>query len=94
VSINGISGLHFRSSSVISIQVHQVLIDFGLSYYSTIPEDKAVDLYVLERAFSSTHPNSSRLFEKVLQAYRKKTGPGWKSIAKKLDEGKCLPLET
>ena len=34
------------------------LIDFGLSYTSTLAEDKAVDLYVLERAFISTHPNS------------------------------------
>ena len=33
----------------------QVLIDFGLSYNSGIPEDKAVDLYVLERAFASAH---------------------------------------
>lgn len=33
----------------------QVMIDFGLSYNSTIAEDKAVDLYVLERAFLSTH---------------------------------------
>jgi len=33
----------------------QVVIDFGLSYNSTIPEDKGVDLYVLERAFASAH---------------------------------------
>lgn len=33
----------------------QVIIDFGLSYNSAIPEDKGVDLYVLERAFSSAH---------------------------------------
>lgn len=32
-----------------------MLIDFGLSYNSTIPEDKGVDLYVLERAFASAH---------------------------------------
>ncbi|XP_022971412.1 EKC/KEOPS complex subunit bud32 isoform X2 [Cucurbita maxima] len=32
-----------------------VLIDFGLSFTSTIPEDKAVDLYVLERALLSMH---------------------------------------
>lgn len=32
-----------------------VLIDFGLSSYSGLPEDKAVDLYVLERAVLSTH---------------------------------------
>jgi len=35
-----------------------VLIDFGLSYSSTLLEDKAVDLYVLERAFLSTHPGT------------------------------------
>lgn len=33
----------------------QVLIDFGLSFTSTLPEDKAVDLYVLERALLSMH---------------------------------------
>ncbi|KAJ1672971.1 serine/threonine-protein kinase bud32, partial [Spiromyces aspiralis] len=38
-----------------------VLIDFGLGYYSNLAEDKAVDLYVLERAFFSTHPNSEEL---------------------------------
>jgi len=32
------------------------LIDFGLSYVKTSIEDRAVDLYVLERAFISTHP--------------------------------------
>lgn len=31
------------------------MIDFGLAYNSTIPEDKGVDLYVLERAFASAH---------------------------------------
>lgn len=33
----------------------QILIDFGLSFISSIPEDKAVDLYVLERALLSMH---------------------------------------
>ncbi len=33
----------------------QVLIDFGLSYNTTLAEDKAVDLYVLERALTSAH---------------------------------------
>lgn len=37
----------------------QVLIDFGLSALSGIPEDKAVDLYVLERAFNSLHADSA-----------------------------------
>ncbi|KAF7725012.1 TP53 regulating kinase [Apophysomyces ossiformis] len=47
-----------------------VVIDFGLSYISTLPEDKAVDLYVLERAFSSTHPNTEKLFAVVLSHYQ------------------------
>ena len=38
-----------------------ILIDFGLSTVSTVLEDKAVDLYVLERAFISTHPGSEEL---------------------------------
>ncbi|CDR38452.1 CYFA0S02e01838g1_1 [Cyberlindnera fabianii] len=33
-----------------------VLIDFGLGSQSNLVEDKAVDLYVLERAILSTHP--------------------------------------
>ena len=49
------------------------LIDFGLSAQAvTSPEDKAVDLYVLERAMASTHPGSdTRLVPRVLDAYRK-----------------------
>lgn len=34
----------------------QTLIDFGLASVSSSVEDRAVDLYVLERAFISTHP--------------------------------------
>lgn len=33
-----------------------VFIDFGLGLMKSSQEDKAVDLYVLERAFASTHP--------------------------------------
>jgi hypothetical protein len=33
----------------------QVLIDFGLATNSILNEDKGVDLYVLERAFTSAH---------------------------------------
>ena len=44
----------------------QVMIDFGLSYTSSLAEDKAVDLYVLERAFLSTHPNSEALVSCIL----------------------------
>lgn len=55
-----------------------VLIDFGLSSNSTTAEDKAVDLYVLERAFLSTHPDSKHLFDKVLQSYGEHVELLWK----------------
>ncbi|KAK3327285.1 Serine/threonine-protein kinase BUD32 [Cercophora scortea] len=48
-----------------------VLIDFGLATQSQSDEDRAVDLYVLERAFASTHPRAEAHFEYVLEAYGK-----------------------
>ncbi|KAG1782165.1 kinase-like domain-containing protein [Suillus placidus] len=63
-----------------------VLIDFGLAYHSTLVEDKAVDLYVLERAFASTHPDSEPLFSEVLNAYEKRMGKRWLPIKKRLDD--------
>ncbi|XP_065547667.1 EKC/KEOPS complex subunit TP53RK [Lathamus discolor] len=62
-----------------------VLIDFGLSFISGLPEDKGVDLYVLEKAFLSTHPDTETLFQALLKSYAatsKKSGP----VIKKLDE--------
>eukprot|EP01035_Chromulina_nebulosa_P001389 gene1389-1856_t len=47
-----------------------VLIDFGLGSMKPSVEDKAVDLYVLERAFLSTHPGSESLMSVLLEAYR------------------------
>ncbi|KAG9312637.1 TP53-regulating kinase [Chiua virens] len=63
-----------------------ILIDFGLAYHSTLIEDKAVDLYVLERAFASTHPDSEPLFASVLDAYANCTGKDWDQIKKRLDD--------
>jgi len=46
-----------------------VLIDFGLATQSVQDEDRAVDLYVLERAFGSTHPRQEGWFDaEVLQS--------------------------
>ena len=76
-------------SPLISVsRTHQVLIDFGLSYVSSLVEDKAVDLYVLERAFSSTHPDSEPMFASVLAAYETRMGKDWSAIGKRLDDGK------
>ena len=64
------------------------MIDFGLAYTSPLTEDKAVDLYVLERAFGSTHPESKTMFERVLAGYKEKVGKEWPVIGRRLEEGK------
>jgi len=79
-----------------------VLIDFGLSSVSAFAEDKAVDLYVLERAFASTHPASEKLYQTILSSYAeevtarssgKNRGKGgklgkWEETRRRLEEGK------
>jgi TP53 regulating kinase-like protein len=62
-----------------------ILIDFGLSSVSALPEDKGVDLYVLERAFLSTHPNTEELFQVILSNYKKQARKA-DEVIKKLDE--------
>lgn len=47
-----------------------VVIDFGLSYNSTLAEDRAVDLYVLERAFLSTHTEMTDYVRNELKSLR------------------------
>jgi len=62
-----------------------VAIDFGLASQSTSDEDRAVDLYVLERAFASTHSRAEPLFDDLLQGYKtafKQTGP----VLRKLED--------
>jgi TP53 regulating kinase and related kinases len=61
-----------------------VFIDFGLSASSSLVEDKAVDLYVLERAFLSTHPRTEALFAEILAAYAASDGAG--AVLKRLEE--------
>ncbi|CAK9781783.1 kinase-like protein [Cutaneotrichosporon oleaginosum] len=64
-----------------------VLIDFGLASQATLPENYAVDLYVLERAFASTHPASEGMYAGVLEAYAAGLGEKkWKPIEAKLKE--------
>jgi TP53 regulating kinase and related kinases len=62
-----------------------VLIDFGLASQSSAEEDRAVDLYVLERAFGSTHPRAEGLFSELLNAYGK-SFQGANVVLKKLEE--------
>ena len=78
------------------------MIDFGLSFQEGVAEDKGVDLYVLERAFLSTHPNTEKLFAEVtlrpssvcwnfgscqvLASYSREAGAGSGEVLKKFEE--------
>jgi len=57
-----------------------VLIDFGLGFSEGSAEDKGVDLYVLERAFLSTHPNMEDHFAVLLDAYKSTLNRGDKKV--------------
>lgn len=58
------------------------LVDFGLSHIKNLAESKAVDLYVLERAFVSTHPQLEGEFGVFYEGY------GDSEVIKRLDKGK------
>ncbi|EAW09956.1 serine/threonine protein kinase BUD32 [Aspergillus clavatus NRRL 1] len=68
-----------------SMEGDVVLIDFGLASQSLQDEDRAVDLYVLERAFGSTHPRTEPFFEEVLNGYRE-SYKGASSALKRLED--------
>lgn len=58
------------SKSSLSLLFELSLIDFGLSKTSFSAEEQAVDLYVLERALQSTHPDlPENFFNEVLKKY-------------------------
>ncbi|KAH7376111.1 serine/threonine-protein kinase BUD32 [Plectosphaerella cucumerina] len=59
-----------ESGDTVSLEGDVVLIDFGLASVSNSDEDRAVDLYVLERAFGSTHPRAEVLFDELLAGYK------------------------
>ena len=63
-----------------------VMIDFGLGYVESVAEDKAVDLYVLERALLSTHPRTERFFQALLDSYQITCGKQAQEVMRKLDE--------
>lgn len=68
-----------------ALQGEIVIIDFGLASQGTHEEERAVDLYVLERAFLSTHPRTEKLFDEVLEGYRQ-TFKGAKPVLRKLED--------
>ncbi|ODQ66979.1 hypothetical protein NADFUDRAFT_49431 [Nadsonia fulvescens var. elongata DSM 6958] len=80
--------------NILNPNLEPVLIDFGLGSHSALAEDKAVDIYVLERAVESTHPVNSEtyktwLLDGYVQEYER-GGKGGKirikEVLRKLDE--------
>jgi TP53 regulating kinase-like protein len=69
----------------LSLEGDVFLIDFGLATQSGMEEDRAVDLYVLERAFGSTHPQAEGLFKEVLRAYGETCKNG-KQVLRRLED--------
>lgn len=69
-------------------QIQIYVIDFGLGEFSGTPEDKGVDLYVLERALISAHPNTEFMFEAILQSYAEELDNNKmsKAVLKKYEE--------
>lgn len=63
-----------------------VFIDFGLGSIEGSPEDKAVDLYVLEKALLSTHPSTEPVLEASLNSYFKVRAKDSQEVSRKLDE--------
>lgn len=51
-------------------EIKLCFIDFGLGFAQGTPEDKGVDLYVLERALISTHPTAGFMFDAILKGYK------------------------
>lgn len=78
------------TSNIILDQGNAVLIDFGLSSYSNLPEDKAVDLYVMERAVLSTHSDyADKYTQWLLEGYQEAHSGAknkYKDTMKRLDE--------
>ena len=60
-------------------------IDFGLSFFSEKAEDKAVDLFLLDRAFETTHIDLyPEIFEQVLEGYQR-DNPQGKEVLDRLE---------
>jgi len=72
------------SNMILSDEIN--LIDFGLSFFSTKIEDRAVDLHLLHRALESKHHDiHEQCFDAALEGY-KETNPEAEQVLKRLEE--------
>jgi TP53 regulating kinase-like protein len=68
---NGVIHGDLTTSNMILKQNKVYFIDFGLSFYSTRVEDKAVDLHLLRQALEAKHfKYFKQLFNPVLKGYK------------------------
>ena len=86
------SGDSGQNAGLVPGQYSLVLLDLGLSSISALAEDKAVDLYVLERALLAAHPRCAPLLDALLGAYQREYGAGageraqLRDVLRKLDD--------
>lgn len=74
------------SNFLVTDDQNVIPVDFGLSSHSTSSEDRAVDLYVLERALQTTHVSDDK-FQLILHEYSKTVpSPENEKSLKKLEE--------
>uniref|UniRef100_A0A914HDY4 18S rRNA aminocarboxypropyltransferase n=1 Tax=Globodera rostochiensis TaxID=31243 RepID=A0A914HDY4_GLORO len=66
--------------------IELALIDFGLAQFTSKAEDKAVDLYVLERAIRSAHIDMGCLMDEILTCYLDDEDADVKAVLHKLEE--------
>ena len=77
---NNITHGDLTTSNMIKTAQGLTLIDFGLSQFSEKVEDKAVDLFLLDRALESSHFTLyPKVFQSVLEGY-KNTNPDAKDV--------------
>src|SRR3989344_9389010 len=74
------------SNMIQHLETKQVnLIDFGLSFFSEKNEDKAVDLFLLDRGLETAHAELyPKIFEQVLEGYQE-DNPRAQEILERLD---------
>merc|ERR1712107_683226 len=75
------------SNILVESETKLCLIDFGLGHSEGSAEDKGVDLYVLERALISAHPNTEFMFEAILKSYQEQLEDSMKiEVIRKFEE--------
>jgi TP53 regulating kinase and related kinases len=70
----------------LSAKFNYIFIDFGLSFVSSKLDDKAVDLYVLEKALLSTHSQyAKKLLDNIMLSYADSYESGHAKVQEQLE---------